>query len=319
MTDQTISLKPVDRVEITTLVDNYVDVLLPSSDVVTRPSLDRDGQISTDTLIAEHGLSLLVTVYGEKDRHTILLDTGHTKIGVPHNMERLGIDVTDIEAIVMSHRHMDHTGGLQELRERIGKKEIELVSHPGVFRYPRYIKIDDEMRISFPAFDRDNLRPLGINPTDSTEPLLTLGGGALFLGEIPRRTSFEKGMANCYHIVAGKEEPDAIEDDSGVVLNLRDKGLVILTGCAHAGIINTVDYAREITGTAGVHAIMGGFHLSGPNADLLIDQTIASLIEIDPDYIIPTHCTGRTAIQRIEEAMPEKFLLNMSGTTITFE
>ena len=119
MTDQTISLKPVDRVEITTLVDNYVDVLLPGSDVVTRPSLDRDGQISTDTLIAEHGLSLLVTVYGEKGRHTILLDTGHTKIGVPHNMERLGIDAADIEAIVISHRHMDHTGALYPLLDKM--------------------------------------------------------------------------------------------------------------------------------------------------------------------------------------------------------
>lgn len=313
------TIDEADCIEIHTLLDNYIDLTSgDSTDMVKRASPVKDFEIG-NSILAEHGFSALLDITANEVSQRILFDFGFSGQGAAFNADALGLDLTDVDLLMLSHGHMDHTGGLQELRERIGKKEIDLVSHPGVFRYPRYIKIDDEMRISFPAFDRDNLRPLGINPTDSTEPLLTLGGGALFLGEIPRRTSFEKGMANCYHIVAGKEEPDAIEDDSGVVLNLRDKGLVILTGCAHAGIINTVDYAREITGTAGVHAIMGGFHLSGPNADLLIDQTIASLIEIDPDYIIPTHCTGRTAIQRIEEAMPEKFLLNMSGTTITFE
>ena len=309
----------VDHIEIHTLLDNTIDLTSgDSTDMVKRASPVKDFEIG-NSILAEHGFSALINRTENEVSHRILFDFGFSEHGAAFNADALGLDLTDVDLLMLSHGHMDHTGGLLELRKRIGKKEIDLVAHPGVFRYPRYIKTGQDMRLLFPAFDRDNLQALGINPVDSTEPFLVLESGALFLGEIPRRTNFEKGMANCYYEVAGKEEPDAIEDDTGIVLHLKDKGLVILTGCAHAGIINTVNYAREITGVAKVHAIMGGFHLSGLNADLLIDQTIASLIEIDPDYIIPTHCTGRTAIQRIEEAMPEKFLLNMSGTTIVFD
>jgi 7,8-dihydropterin-6-yl-methyl-4-(beta-D-ribofuranosyl)aminobenzene 5'-phosphate synthase len=101
-------------------------------------------------------------------------------------------------------------------------------------------------------------------------------------------------------------------------MNLKEKGLVILSGCAHAGIVNTVTYAREVTGIDKVHVIMGGFHLSGPMFEPIIDKTTEELKKINPDYIIPTHCTGRKAVAFIEESFKERFIMNMSGTKLTF-
>ncbi len=116
----------------------------------------------------------------------------------------------------------------------------------------------------------------------------------------------------------GVEQWDSIEDDTSIVMNLREKGLVILSGCAHAGIINTVFYAREVTGIDKVHAVMGGFHLGGPLFEPIIGRTTAELRKLALSYVIPVHCTGRKAIMQIEKEMPEQFILNMSGTKLTF-
>ena len=124
-----VPLKTVDRVEITTLIDNYVDLLLPSTDVIKRPPLSREGKVAADTLLAEHGLALLITAYLGEKKHTILLDTGYTKVGVLHNMEKLGINLEDIETVVISHGHMDHTSGL-------GRNGECLFSRHGCGQYP---------------------------------------------------------------------------------------------------------------------------------------------------------------------------------------
>jgi 7,8-dihydropterin-6-yl-methyl-4-(beta-D-ribofuranosyl)aminobenzene 5'-phosphate synthase len=147
---------------------------------------------------------------------------------------------------------------------------------------------------------------------------LMLGGNVLFLGEIPRRTIFETGLPNAYYEENGVEKKDIIEDDTSLVMNLKGKGLVLLSGCAHSGIINTVMQAREVTGIDAVHVIMGGFHINRPASDPLVIQTLEALTRIGPRYIVPTHCTGRKSIQQIEAAMPDRFVLNMSGTRLTF-
>jgi len=145
-----------------------------------------------------------------------------------------------------------------------------------------------------------------------------LDGNVLYLGEIPRITDFEKGTPNAYYEENGKEKFDQNLDDTSLVMNLKGKGLVILSGCAHAGIINTVQHARKVTGMDKVHVVMGGFHLTGPNFEPIIGRVIKELRQINPDYIIPTHCTGRNATNAIEKELPQKFLLNMSGTKLTF-
>jgi 7,8-dihydropterin-6-yl-methyl-4-(beta-D-ribofuranosyl)aminobenzene 5'-phosphate synthase len=145
-----------------------------------------------------------------------------------------------------------------------------------------------------------------------------LGGDALFLGEIARTTPFEKGSPNMFYLADGKEKPDPFLDDTGIVFNVKGKGLVVLTGCAHSGIVNTVSYAQKVTGIKDIMTIMGGFHLSGADFDQVIAPTVAGLKAMKPKYIIPTHCTGRYAIMHVEKEMPDAFLLNMSGTKLSF-
>jgi len=153
---------------------------------------------------------------------------------------------------------------------------------------------------------------------ETKDPYPLLGGHALFLGEIPRVTDFEKGFPIAHREEYGQEKWDAIEDDSGLVLNVKGKGLIILTGCAHAGIVNTIRHAVNITGVEKVCTVMGGFHLNGPFFEPIIEQTTEELKAMNPLFVVPTHCTGRKAIMHMEKEMPGQFILNMSGTKLTF-
>ena len=162
------------------------------------------------------------------------------------------------------------------------------------------------------------VKQAGLSVIETEKPYPLLNNTVLFLGEIPKQTDFEKGFPIAHCQKDGKEVWDAIEDDTSIVMNLKDKGLVILSGCAHAGIVNTVRYAMAVTGIDKVHVVMGGFHLSGPFFEPIIDRTTEELKKIHPTFIIPTHCTGRKAIMAMEKQMPEQFILNMAGTKLTF-
>lgn len=150
-------------------------------------------------------------------------------------------------------------------------------------------------------------------------PHSLLDGELLFLGEIPRKTAFEKGFPQGYYREGEIEKWDPMEDDSAIVGHVAGRGLVVLSGCAHSGIVNTVNYAREVTGVEDVFVVMGGFHLTGEIFDPIIGPTVEALKELRPRYIVPTHCTGRKAAMELERQMPEQFLLNMSGTTMVFD
>ena len=190
--------------------------------------------------------------------------------------------------------------------------------HPAAFKSPRYLKFGEEFKINFPKLTRDMVQQAGLSVIETEKPYPMLDNTILFLGEIPHATDFEKGWPLPHCQKDGKEIWDAIEDDTSVVMNLKDKGLVILSGCAHAGIVNTVQYAIEVTGIDKIHAVMGGFHLSGPFFEPIIDRTTQELQKLNPAYVIPTHCTGRKAIMEMEKQMPQQFILNMAGTKLTF-
>jgi 7,8-dihydropterin-6-yl-methyl-4-(beta-D-ribofuranosyl)aminobenzene 5'-phosphate synthase len=213
---------------------------------------------------------------------------------------------------------MDHTGGFASMTEAIPNKGIPVVAHPAIFRTPRYLKIGEAFKIHMPALTREAVAATGMKLVETKEPMPLLDGDALFLGEIPRRTDFEKGFPIAHYQEKGEEKWDPIEDDTSLVMNIKGKGLVVLSGCAHSGIVNTVLYAREATGTEKVYAVMGGFHLSGPLFEPIIGRTNDELKKIDPAYVIPTHCTGRKATAYMEKEMEKQFILNMSGTKLTF-
>jgi 7,8-dihydropterin-6-yl-methyl-4-(beta-D-ribofuranosyl)aminobenzene 5'-phosphate synthase len=311
-----VSLKTVDHVEITTLIDNYVDVLLPSTDLIKRPPLSKEGKVKADTFLAEHGLSLFITVYKGENKHSILMDTGYTNVGVLHNMEQLGLNIEDIDAIVLSHGHMDHTGSLNAILDKIPGR-IPLVIHPGAFQYPRYTRQPDGSKNIWPrTLAKDELEQKNVDLIESETPTLIVNDMIMVTGEVERTTPFEKGMPNALMEKDGELIQDPIIDDQAIVMKLQGKGLVVISGCSHAGIVNTLMFGQKITGEQKIHAVLGGFHLSGPFFEKFHDPTIDALNKIDPDVLMPMHCTGWKAIQRFQKEFPESFILNSVGSKL---
>jgi 7,8-dihydropterin-6-yl-methyl-4-(beta-D-ribofuranosyl)aminobenzene 5'-phosphate synthase len=310
------SLKTVDRIEVTTLMDNYVDLLLPSTDIIVRPPLAKGGKINADTLLAEHGLSLLVTVYQGEDKHTILFDTGYTKVGVLHNMAQLGVNIEDIEAIVLSHGHMDHTGTLYEILNKISHT-IPLVLHPGIFQHPRYTRRPDGAKSIWPrTVVKDDLNGKNVDIIESKTPVCIADDMIMVTGEVERITPFEKGMPNALMEQNGELVHDPINDDQSIAMKLKGKGLVVVSGCAHAGIVNTLMFAQKTIGEQKIHAVLGGFHLSGPFFEKFHDPTIDAFKKINPDVLMPMHCTGWKAVHRFQKEFPESFILNSVGSKV---
>lgn len=315
MKPQQIDLCPVERAEVLILSDNHSDVLLPSGESVQRPSLARDGVIPTDTLLAEHGLSLLVTVEQEGKSRSILLDSGYTSIAVPHNLDYLGIGLENIEALVLSHGHMDHFGALQEVIQR-APDGIELVLHPDVFN-SRALDTPTGGVVHFPPFpSREDLTEWGARVKENQGPLLLAGGQILVTGEVARSTPFEKGFPGAKFRQGEAFIPDSFRDDQSLVIHVKDKGLVVISGCAHSGIINSIQQARQLTGTEDVFAVIGGFHLSGPAMAPAVAPTIEALQQISPSLVCPMHCSGFKAVSALSQALPDSFVLSSVGSRI---
>jgi len=309
-----VDVQAVDRVEITVLMDNYIDVLLGSTDVVTRPVFRNGDEIPTDTVIAEHGLSMLVRTFQGEESHSILFDTGYNKTSVLFNVKQLGVDISGIEAIVLSHAHMDHTGGLYPIFEELSWS-VPLVVHPEVFTSPRFLKWPDGRMERFPnTLVREDLVNRGAKILESQVPVPLANGTILVTGEIERKTTFEKGFPIARMMHEGELVFDPIRDDQALAVNLKGKGLVVISGCGHSGIVNTVLYTRKITGIESVYAIIGGFHLTGPLFEPIIEDTVAAVKEMDPKVLVPMHCTGWKAMNRFYEAFPDAFILNSVGS-----
>ena len=311
-------LAAVDKIEILTLQDNYIEMTaMDDNAIISRAVPLKEGEFRA-SILAEHGFSALVKTTAAGKTHTLLFDFGFSENGAAQNTKTLGVDMTAVEAIALSHGHSDHTGGMDQMTALIGRKNIPFIVHPSVFKSPRYLKVNEQFKINFPKLTKERLAQAGLDVVEAKEPYPLLDRTILFLGEIPRSTDFEKGFPIAHFVENNVEKWDAIEDDTSIVMNLKGKGLVILSGCAHAGIINTILYARKVTGIEKVHAVMGGFHLSGAIFEPIIDRTAEELKKLAPRYVIPAHCTGRKAIIRIEKEMPDQFILNMAGTKLTF-
>jgi 7,8-dihydropterin-6-yl-methyl-4-(beta-D-ribofuranosyl)aminobenzene 5'-phosphate synthase len=307
-----MKIQEIDRVEITALVDNYTDLMrVDNNPILKRPSLP-NGEI----LLAEHGLSLFITVWSGEDSSSILMDAGASEISLQYNADRLGVNLPDISALVISHGHDDHMGSLKKiLKEAAGPVPVYI--HPGSFS-KRQKWISEKSLIEIVPPDSDALQKSGAEFHMTPDPTKICQERILITGEIERSTTFERPNPIYYVEESGTWIQDLFLDDQAVILSLKEKGLVVITGCAHAGIINTILYARKITGVDQVFAVIGGFHLSGSFFRSVISPTISAIKVIDPTFVIPLHCTGWEAINRFAEEMPNQVIINTVGTTYKF-
>jgi len=212
---------------------------------------------------------------------------------------------------------MDHTGSLYPILDKIPGR-IPLVLHPGAFVYPRYTAAPDGSKRLWPrTLVRDDLKQKNVKLVESKTPTLIADDRIMVTGEVERKTGFEKGMPNALLEKDGKFVHDPITEDQAIVVKLKDKGLVVISGCSHAGIVNTVMFAQKTTREEKVHAVLGGFHLSGPFFEKIHDDTIRELKKMDPEVIVPMHCTGWKAVQRFQKEFSSRFVLNSVGSRIT--
>lgn len=311
-------LTPVDRLELTTLVDNTIDSLLPSTATVRRAPRDTVLGGPRSRLRAEHGFSTLVTVERGGRRHSLLFDAGLTPDVLVHNMDVLEVPAANLQAIVLSHGHADHALGLLGMLRRRGRIALPLIIHPDAFKM-RKLVLPDGHETRLPPPSRSDLGREGIEVIEEAGPSYLLEGSVMITGQVPRQTDFEQGFPIHYAEVNGRWEPDPwIHDDQAIVIRVKGKGLVVLTGCGHSGLINILSCARTLAAGDSIHAVLGGFHLTGGLFDPLIPRTVEELQRFAPAVIVPGHCTGWKATHAIAAAMPEAFVQNSVGTTFVF-
>ncbi|MDO8870497.1 MAG: MBL fold metallo-hydrolase [Methanobacteriaceae archaeon] len=305
-------LRPADRVEITVLIDNYVDMLLgQNSKICQRPTFSTE-----DIFMAEHGLACVIKVFEGCEEHIILMDFGISSKSLLHNAKILNIDLEKIDVTVLSHGHFDHTGGIFEFMNQFNG--TPLIIHPDAF-LQRRLNNPDVGPVDRPKLEEESLKEAGAVIVKSEGPTWIASDLVMVTGQVERKTSFEKGFPWAEAKIDGEWIVDPINDDQGIVINLKNKGLIVISGCAHAGIINTVKYSQKIAQNDKVHAVLGGFHLTGPLFESIIQPTIDEMKRINPDYVVPMHCTGWDAINQFKAEMPDQVILNTVGTTYIFE
>ena len=312
-------VEEADSAEILSLVDNSVDFMSAANNKQVhsfrqwkRENNNKENATHASLPFAEHGFSVLIRVFSGDKSSCVLFDTGASQMGIVENAERMGINLNEVEAIVISHGHYDHFGGLAAAVKAVGKQDLPIIVHGNMFRTRGSTNAKGAVR-QYPDFPSEaELNPARLVSTK--QPSLTAGGMVCVTGEIPRRTSFETGYTQHKTFADGAWKSDPlIMDERAVAIAIKGKGLVVVSGCAHAGIINTINYAQQITGTEQVYAVMGGFHLAGKTFESRVQPTIEELQKINPRLIMPSHCTGWKAMCAMAKTFPEAFVWNSVG------
>jgi 7,8-dihydropterin-6-yl-methyl-4-(beta-D-ribofuranosyl)aminobenzene 5'-phosphate synthase len=319
-----IDLEPVDSVVVTTLMDNVTDALMPDQGPARRVTLGRGPQVPSRTmtdgltpspLIAEHGFSVLVTVAKGGAEHRFLFDTGASPDGVIRNMRWLDIDPGSIEAVVCSHGHFDHTAGLDGLVRSLGQANMPVLIHPHFWRRRRLV-IPGRDPLEIPTTSRRALTEAGFDIIEEQQPSFLFGRSVLITGEVARTTGYEPGFPPQQAWLGGRWEPDPLVlDDQALIVNVAGRGLVVITGCGHAGVVNIARYAGRLCKNEPLYALIGGFHLNGPAFEPLIPRVLGDLAALDPGVLVPAHCTGWRAQHALAARFPDAFVPNSVGTS----
>jgi len=278
-----------------------ITVLIEDSNSSAKPQLK-----------AEHGLSYFIKAKIDDGEVTVMMDTGTTPESLLHNVDAMGINLQDADMIVLSHGHYDHTGGLIAALKRM-KKRVPVIAHPAVFG-PK-LKIAPYLKFIGSPCNASEVESVGGIPLLAAVSV-KIADGISTTGEVPRRTAFEK-VRGFWTVQNGDFVEDVMPDDLSLILDVEDKGLVVVAGCGHAGIINIVRHAQNITGNSEVHAVLGGFHLIGADAER-IQATADELKNVDPKFVGPCHCTGKIAIKKFAEAFGDRCRPLHTGDIIEF-
>ena len=309
---------------ITTLVNNVYDGLLEGGERTTRTPLSAglaeapqfETGLTAVGLMAEHGFSALVSVRRGPATTTLLFDTGLSPDAMVTNAGRIGADLSQIQAVVLSHGHFDHAGGLAGLAGKRGARSLPMVVHPGIWTRRR-LAVPGREPQELPTLSQRALESEGFAVIERREPSLLVDGCVLITGEVDRTTEFEHGMPPAHQQWTGSawQHDPLVVDDQALVAHVRGRGLVVLTGCGHAGAINIVRHAQRLTAVPALHALVGGLHLSGPAFEPIIDPTVEALIQMTPGLVVPGHCTGWRAQHALAAAMPGAWVAGSSGSS----
>ena len=325
-----MTLTPVDRLEVLVIVDNVTDMLS-----TTPPQVEGEGArlgrrgfaaLGAKCLCcAAHGLSLLIAAYRGDERRMVLFDTGPEEYAFERNATRLGVDLGQVDSVVLSHGHWDHAGAmliaLGAIRSRNGARATPCYLHPGMFRARASRRPNGSVwpMESIPSVKE--LESFGAACVVTTEPQDLYDGMFWVSGEIPRVTSFERGLPGHLRRTAGGAgwEPDELlTDERFVAVDVAGKGLVIFSACSHAGIVNALAHARASFPRRPIFAVVGGLHLSGAN-EAIIPPTVEGLAGFGLKMIAAGHCTGWRALTALSRAFGDEIVAPMAvGKTYRF-
>lgn len=311
-----MNLKEVDKVEITVIMDNYADWILENTKYVKRAKDSKNGKELKVPLMAEHSLCLLINIFKDNEKHTILLDTAENGVSLKNNIDILELDLKTVEELVISHAHSDHTHGLKWVMSQLDSK-ASIIAHPDVFLTDR-TSVDDKKTIINDCPTKEMITSCGNKIIESLNPYTPPNNLFTVTGQIPRTTSFEILKYESHVKRNGVEEFDNILDDQAIVINIKEKGLLVISGCAHAGIINTVNYTQQITNVNKVYGVIGGFHLPPKIKSDTTEKTIEAFKTLNPEIIVPMHCTGTYAISRFIQEFQDKCNLSCVGSKFIF-
>jgi len=273
-----------------------------------------DNVVYDSRLLGQFGFSAHLEIKDHKgEKHSIIFDTGSVRSALLYNIKALKLDLSELECVILSHGHYDHTAATVELIRR-SKRNVKVIVHPSIF-YPRFVIEKGKRRYyGIPKGQRkDDILKAGGQLVETTKPVEVILG-VLTSGEIERIAPFEKITWKNWALIDGKQVKDQVPEDQALFINLKKKGVLVISGCAHAGITNTLQAALDVTKTK-LHGFIGGTHLIHPKESRL-KETIDRFREFDLRLMSPSHCTGHKSIAAINQAFPEAFVLNYTGRTI---